>query len=229
MWLAELLPESEYDGDAFDVRALEGKPRALWRRGLRRWRPLAALGRAGFEEVLALCGRETGRTSAGEGVVEIRAGVLRYLAKAGEIEGGDWPEARLSEGTILFLPDGGVLRMRAVAFTDDLRGRIFAGEVDVAREAFLLVEEPAAFCVRPWRTGDRYRPLGAPGSAALQDLFVNRKIPAARRGQLPVVVGENGGILWVPGFPPAEKSKMTPDSVTGVHLTYETGTCTVRP
>ncbi len=227
VWLAELLPEDGYDGDALDVRALAGKPRALWRRALRRWRPLAALGRAGFEEVLALCGRGSGRTSAGEGVVEIGAGVLRYSEKVEASGGGGWPEARLSVGTVLFLPDGGVLTMRVVAFTAELRGRIFAGQVDVAREAFLS-EEPAAFCVRPWRTGDRYRPLGAPGAAALQDLFVNRKIPVARRGQLPVVVGEGGEVLWVPGFPPAEKSKMTGDSVTGLHLTYETGTCTVR-
>ncbi|ATC65291.1 tRNA lysidine(34) synthetase TilS [Nibricoccus aquaticus] len=226
VWLAELLPEGGYDGDALDVRALEGKPRALWRRALRRWRPLAALGRAGFEEVLALCARGSGRTSAGEGVVEIGAGILRYMEKGGVGRGG-WTEARLSVGTVLFLPDGGVLTMRVVAFTAELRRRIFAGQVDMAREAF-LAEEPAAFCVRPWRTGDRYRPLGAPGSAALQDLFVNRKIPAARRGQLPVVIGEDGRILWVPGFPPAEESKTTSDSVTGLHLTYETGTCTVR-
>ncbi len=231
-WLAALLPESGYAETVLDVRPLAGKPRALWRRALRRWRPLAGLGRAGFEEVLALCERGSGRASAGGGIVEIKAGALRYFPKAGELaqDASAWPEMRLLEGDggRLILPDGHVLSMRAVAFTADLREAILTGRFDPAREVFLADGCPA-FCVRSWRTGDRYRPLGAPGSATLQDLFVNRKIPAARRGWLPVVIGEDGGILWVPGLPPAEESKITTDSVTGVHLTYETGTYTVRP
>ncbi len=231
-WLAELLPEGGYGGEVLDVRALAGKPRALWRRALRRWKPLTELGRAGFEAVMALCERGSGRVSAGDGVVEIEAGRLRNFAKSGKDAQAvtAWPEMRLSEaeGGLLVLPDGGVLRMRAVEFTHALRGRIFAGDFDPAREVFLGCGHDA-YCVRAWRSGDRYRPLGAPGSATLQDLFVNRKIPAERRGQLPVVTRSDGEILWVPGLPPAEKSKITPESVTGVHLTYETGTYTVRP
>jgi tRNA(Ile)-lysidine synthase len=139
-----------------------------------------------------------------------------------------WTEAGLCEELTLFLPDGAALTMRSVHFSGDLQGRIRTREVDPAQEAF-LAESSAVLRVRPWRTGDRYRPLGAPGSATLQDLFVNRKIPAARRSLLPIVTRQSGEILWVPGLPPAEKSKMTTDSVTGLHLTYETGTYTVRP
>ncbi|MGC4073852.1 MAG: tRNA lysidine(34) synthetase TilS [Nibricoccus sp.] len=227
-WLAELMPEAGYDGDTLDVRRLKGRPRALLRRALRKWRPLAELARTGFDAAVELVERGDGRISACEGSVEFNDGVLRYRPADSSNGAEGWPQAWLSEGTVLFLPDGNALVARAITFDEVLRTRIRAGSVDPWREAF-LAEPRIAFCVRPARAGDRYRPLGAPGSAKLQDLFVNRKIPAERRAQLPVVVGEDGGILWVPGLPPAEKSKMTDDSVTGVHLTYETGTYTVRP
>ena len=225
-WLAELLPESGYDRETLDVRGLTGRPKALLRRALRRWRPLAALARAGFEEVLSLCERGAGRVSAGDGVVELAAGVLRYSSNDSVGSAEPCAEIGLSDGVTLFLPDGSVLTMRRVVFEGALRTRILAGEVDPTSEAF-IAEPSAAVRVRRWCAGDRYRPLGAPGSAKLQDLFVNRKIPAARRMTLPIVFQENGGILWVPGLPPAEESKITGVNVTGLRLTYETGTYTV--
>jgi tRNA(Ile)-lysidine synthase len=47
--------------------------------------------------------------------------------------------------------------------------------------------------------GDRYRPLGLSGTAKVQDLMVNRKIPRRLRDAVPLVV-DGGGILWIPGF-----------------------------
>lgn len=56
----------------------------------------------------------------------------------------------------------------------------------------------APLAVRRRRPGDRYRPLGGPGSKKLQDLFVDLKLPRAARDRVPVVVcGER--IVWVPG------------------------------
>lgn len=53
--------------------------------------------------------------------------------------------------------------------------------------------------VRTRRPGDRIRPLGMQGSKALQDLFVDAKVPFEQRDRLPVVVvGDE--IAWVPGF-----------------------------
>ncbi len=56
----------------------------------------------------------------------------------------------------------------------------------------------AAVVVRPWREGDRMRPVGLDGTKTLQDLFTDRKVPRALRRTLPVV--EAGGrIVWVAG------------------------------
>jgi tRNA(Ile)-lysidine synthase len=56
----------------------------------------------------------------------------------------------------------------------------------------------ASVVVRPWREGDRMRPVGLGGTKTLQDLFTDRKVPRALRRTLPVV--EAGGeIVWVAG------------------------------
>jgi len=53
--------------------------------------------------------------------------------------------------------------------------------------------------VRTRRPGDRIRPLGLDGTKTLQDLFVDAKVPAARRDTLPLLVVDNE-VVWVPGY-----------------------------
>jgi tRNA(Ile)-lysidine synthase len=62
--------------------------------------------------------------------------------------------------------------------------------------------------VRPWRDGDRMRPLGLGGTRTLQDLFTDRKIPRERRRRIPVVLS-GGEIAWVPGVATGERFKVT--------------------
>lgn len=73
--------------------------------------------------------------------------------------------------------------------------------------------------VRRWRPGDRFQPLGMTVPAKLQDLFVNRKIPATERRELWLATIQSGDIFWVEGFPPGERYKVTPQ--TGVTLRWE--------
>ena len=62
--------------------------------------------------------------------------------------------------------------------------------------------------VRPWRNGDRYRPLGAPGRQKLQDLFVNAKIARPSRARHPVFLSR-GSICWVSGLRVGEGFRVT--------------------
>jgi tRNA(Ile)-lysidine synthase len=228
-WLNELVRPEIYGPNTLDLRALLPRPRALLRRVLRRWQPLADIGRSGFEEILEVCGRGTGRTSAGKGVVEMRDGILHFRDREAERDAPSALESvGLAVGTKLFLPAGGRVDAEAVVLTAALRERVCTGGVDPSREAF-IAHAGGKLAVRAAKAGDRYHPLGAPGSAKVQDLFVNRKIPVALRKALPLVCDERGAILWIPGFSPAEDSKLTDANVTGVHLTYESGTYTVRP
>lgn len=52
--------------------------------------------------------------------------------------------------------------------------------------------------VRSRRPGDRFRPLGGPGSRKLSDFMIDRGIPRQARPSVPILVDEIG-ILWVVG------------------------------
>ncbi len=62
--------------------------------------------------------------------------------------------------------------------------------------------------LRHWQPGDRFRPLGFKGSAKLQDLFVNLKVPAAARRRLWLASGQGGEIFWVQGLRPSDAFKV---------------------
>jgi tRNA(Ile)-lysidine synthase len=64
--------------------------------------------------------------------------------------------------------------------------------------------------LRHWRAGDRFQPIGLVAPVKLQDLFVNAKIPAARRRELVLAVAAAGGIFWVEELRIGEKFKLTP-------------------
>ena len=92
------------------------------------------------------------------------------------------------------------------------------GDISPGKEAY--VTAPAEPLV--WRgrvEGDRYQPLGSPGSAKLSDLLINRKIPAEKREALPVVLA-GSAILWVPGLPPAEAARLRGPTKGALRLTW---------
>jgi tRNA(Ile)-lysidine synthase len=73
--------------------------------------------------------------------------------------------------------------------------------------------------VRPWREGDRMRPLGLGGTKSLQDLFTDRKVPRERRHELPVVLSD-GEIAWVPGVATGERFRVRPETRARVRLKW---------
>ncbi len=52
--------------------------------------------------------------------------------------------------------------------------------------------------LRRRRPGDRFRPVGAPGSRLLQDFFVDRKVPRGLRDAWPLLATPSA-VVWVPG------------------------------
>ncbi len=62
--------------------------------------------------------------------------------------------------------------------------------------------------LRHWRPGDRFQPIGMTPAMKLQDLFVNQKIPAARRRELVVATTPGGEIFWVEGLRIGEHAKL---------------------
>lgn len=63
--------------------------------------------------------------------------------------------------------------------------------------------------LRHWGPGDRFQPLGFPGPSKIQNLLVNRKVPAERRRGLVIGADASGEVFWVEGLPPGERFKLT--------------------
>jgi tRNA(Ile)-lysidine synthase len=62
---------------------------------------------------------------------------------------------------------------------------------DITKLKFPLV-------VRNFRPGDRFSPLGMPGTQKLKNFFINNKIPRGQRVNCPLLVSD-GKIIWVAG------------------------------
>lgn len=73
------------------------------------------------------------------------------------------------------------------------------------------------FQLRAPQAGDRFRPLNAPGSRLLSDLFTDRKVPAYYRDRWPILT-DRDGVLWVLGLAVAHRARIRPDSVRACRL-----------
>ena len=77
---------------------------------------------------------------------------------------------------------------------------------ETKRACFDADDAPFPLIVRTHQPGDRIEPWGLPGSSKLKKLFIDLKIPRARRGELLVVMKDNA-ILWIPGI---RRSRIAP-------------------
>ncbi len=89
---------------------------------------------------------------------------------------------------------------------------------DVSREAYLDARcLEGTLQVRGPRKGDRFRPLGSPGTRRLQDVLVDMRVPAGERSCRPLVVCD-GQVVWVCGLALGENGRITSDTTTLVRL-----------
>ena len=76
--------------------------------------------------------------------------------------------------------------------------------------------------IRSRRPGDALRPLGMAGRKKLQDVFVDRKVPRARRDRIPVVVDAQDRIVWVAGIVLSDDARITVSTQSVVTLVLNT-------
>jgi tRNA(Ile)-lysidine synthase len=72
--------------------------------------------------------------------------------------------------------------------------------------------------VRYRRPGDRFRPLGAPGTRSLKRFLIDCKVPRHRRDRIPLVLAPDGRILWAVGLRIADAFRLTGRSEQAVRL-----------
>ena len=204
------------------VAVLQGRPSALIQGCLRDFlhaHDLAEPSEASLGPLVSAlaAGREAASAVRGQ-VVQVIGGVLS-LRREPMVFGP--AERRLTYG----LPEDECgLLAEHVDVDATLWASLSKGDISPGREVYVVA--PATPLV--WRgrvEGDRYQPLGSPGSSKLSDLLINRKIPAERREALPVVLA-GSEILWVPGLPPAEAARLNGPAKGALRLTW-LGPCLV--
>ena len=110
------------------------------------------------------------------------------------------------KGAVFFLSD--LMRQIDVPCEVDFMAvASYGSSTDSSGVVRILKDLDAPLEIRPWRPGDRMRPLGLGGSRTLQDLFTDRKVPRAWRARTPVVVS-GGEIAWVPGVATGDRFRV---------------------
>lgn len=134
-----------------------------------------------------------------------------------------WRTAVIPMNCVTYLPDGARITARIEQLDAAAIGRIFAGEVDNSQEVYLrLTEKPSGgIAVRRRKEGDAFKPHGKSSPQKLKTLLINRKIDRSRRDRLPIFVGADDRILWVPGLPPQADTLIDHSQQAALRLTYE--------
>lgn len=222
----ERLPEAYSGSEALSREAVRSLAPALARRAFAAWLSGHGLIRSVSAPAMdlivdtALGPRQKFRMSLGNDFLVMSAQALT-------VERGDLQETgnvlratRFQPGESVLLSTGAYIESERLELDEVTRHRIGAGAVDPACEAYLRDTGATSWEVRPWRSGDRFCPLGAPGTKKLKDWFIDRGVPPAERKIIPLVTQSDGVIVWVPGFPPAESCKIMPSTKRALRLTY---------
>jgi tRNA(Ile)-lysidine synthase len=109
--------------------------------------------------------------------------------------------------------------MLSVPAIGDSPGReAVAGSRDHSKETVDADRLELPLTIRTRRPGDRFRPLGAPGSRKLHDFFIDEKVPGRRRDEIPIVC-DRAGIVWVAGYRIAHRVRITDKTRRAATLT----------
>lgn len=198
------------------IGALKNRPEALAQECLREFLHHHGVADPGARSLLPLTSAMVAGSdaqSAVRGIVaRVKGGELSVLTEAPSFGPGE-------RELLLGSPDDECGLLAEVVDVDaSLWASLSRGDISPAKEVY-VVAPVTALVWRGRMDGDRYQPLGSSGSAKLSDLLINRKIPAEKREALPVVLA-GSEILWVPGLPPAESSRLAGPTKGALRLTW---------
>jgi tRNA(Ile)-lysidine synthase len=158
-----------------------------------------------------------GRRDLSGGLSLVREGHMVFVLRADAVpDRVDWPQ--LSETVVdvpipgqVELPDGWTLRCDLQA-SESLDMNLALHSEDPFQAWLDAGELPAELQIRKRKPGDRFQPLGMAGrSMKLSDFFINEKLPQRARANWPLLCAGKD-ILWIPGFRPAHRFRLTADT-----------------
>lgn len=132
----------------------------------------------------------------------------------GEQEEGPFYQHQLKVPGITVIPEAGLSIGARL-----LRPAEAGDPAALAPDEVLLDYESLAtpLVVRRRLEGDRFAPLGLEGSMKLKKFFIDHKVPRYLRDRVPLVVS-GSDIVWVTGIRSGQRSKVTANTVSCLHL-----------
>ena len=215
--LAERRLKTVLSGGGIDVPRLRLQPEPLRRRVLRQW--LFAEGEeeaAGFESVARLIdfclAANASRLQLPGGAVAVVDGNRLTLSRP---EAAPPPETTVPAPGQAFWGGLEIVVAPYRGICADARG-VGCYPAACAIDAGALKGRPLT--VRSRRPGDRLFPTGLSGSKKLQDVFVDAKVPEARRDTVPVFTcGDE--VVWVPGYRVSRAFRVTAKEAPSLRIT----------
>jgi tRNA(Ile)-lysidine synthase len=129
---------------------------------------------------------------------------LTFSAHGADKNTGPW-EITIKGAGSHALPDGRILTARLTVPPNHWK------DVPQDRAYFDPYANPFPWTMRTFRPGDRFQPFGMTGTKKVKDFFIDEKIPAAVRRQVPLLFsGEK--LLWICGLRIAEAGRVSPDT-----------------
>jgi tRNA(Ile)-lysidine synthase len=89
------------------------------------------------------------------------------------------------------------------------KGALVEDSPNIARLDFDILFFPLT--LRSFEPGDRFQPLGMTGEKKVKDLFIDCKIPARERKQIPLLC-HGDRILWVAGVRLDHRARVKPET-----------------
>jgi tRNA(Ile)-lysidine synthase len=199
-------------------------PVAIRRRILRRW--FTEIFSTGFSfdgnESELLTQIENGNIKATDLPNNIRVTVKNGLlaAESTIIIESSIPLISLPIGNNVFLPNGKKIKASYLNKNSPEIQKALSKTVNKSEEAFVSVNN-SCLSLRSRQEGDRFQTLGSNGSKKISKLMIDQKWSHNRKTETPLILDNDGNIIWIPGFPPSENWKITASTEKVIHLTYD--------
>lgn len=227
-WLDIIFRDSPIrSGSPLKLQLLTGLPKALFRRALHKWLLLNGISKhfsaTSFSSLLdGTRNSESMKINVGKRLFLIFSDKILSLKTIESESSSFFSETPLETGSFIRISPDKLLWAEEVPITSQLKQQIFMGKINPSHEVYLNYDrkENLSFHVRLWIPGDRYKPLGAPGTRKLHDMFIDKKISLSDRPLLPIVYEINKGIAWCPGLPIAEPFKIEDNTQCALKLTF---------
>ena len=121
----------------------------------------------------------------------------------------------------VYLPSSYFIEAKSMKLDSELFKLITSGNVDQCQNAYIATEQVSAgLFIRTRTKGDRFSPLGAPGTKKVKDWMIDRHWTKEKKARIPMIVNNSNQIVWIPGFPPAGNYSVSSGLTRVIRLTY---------